>query len=205
MLTHWNRGTRICRSKLTSIGSDNGLSPGRRQVIIWTNIGILLIWDATVLIVTSLRCPFSFWTLDRDREMCGPIVSSKSGKYLAFFLFYMQHHYGVTVMCHETTCNTERKRHNFLITVCVRFKIGFRGILVTHKHNTDKFHCPSMILYILGDVIQMTDGGLQWLTCVCQQPSEEYEYKCIHDPKAFIRRTHRQYMNDNSESKIHVR
>ena len=30
-------------SKLTIIGSDNGLSPGRRQAIIWTNAGILLI------------------------------------------------------------------------------------------------------------------------------------------------------------------
>ena len=32
-----------CVSKLTIIGSDNGLSPGRRQAIIWTNAGILLI------------------------------------------------------------------------------------------------------------------------------------------------------------------
>ena len=29
--------------KITIIGSDNGLSPGRRQAIIWTNDGILLI------------------------------------------------------------------------------------------------------------------------------------------------------------------
>ena len=35
--------TRICVGKLTIIGSDNGLSPGRRQAIIWTNAGILLI------------------------------------------------------------------------------------------------------------------------------------------------------------------
>ena len=33
----------ICVSKLTIIGSDNGLSPGRHQAIIWTNAGILLI------------------------------------------------------------------------------------------------------------------------------------------------------------------
>ena len=33
----------ICVGKLTIIGSDNGLSPGRRQAIIWTNAGILLI------------------------------------------------------------------------------------------------------------------------------------------------------------------
>ena len=42
-LTHWSRVTHICVSKPTSIGSDNGLSPGRRQAIIWINAGILLI------------------------------------------------------------------------------------------------------------------------------------------------------------------
>ena len=41
-LTHWGRVTHICVGKLNIIGSDNGLSPGRRQTIIWTNIGILL-------------------------------------------------------------------------------------------------------------------------------------------------------------------
>ena len=35
---------RICVSKLSILGSDNGLSPGRRQAIIETNAGILLIW-----------------------------------------------------------------------------------------------------------------------------------------------------------------
>ena len=42
-LTHRSRMTHICVSKLTIIGSDNGLSPGRRQAIIWTNDGLLLI------------------------------------------------------------------------------------------------------------------------------------------------------------------
>ena len=35
--------THICVSKLTIIGSDNGLSPRQHQAIIWTNAGILLI------------------------------------------------------------------------------------------------------------------------------------------------------------------
>ena len=35
--------THICVGKLNIIGSDNGLSPRRRQAIIWTNAGILLI------------------------------------------------------------------------------------------------------------------------------------------------------------------
>ena len=42
-LTHWVRVTHICVSKLTIIGLYNGLLPGRRQAIIWTNAGILLI------------------------------------------------------------------------------------------------------------------------------------------------------------------
>ena len=42
-LTHWGRVTHICIAKLTIIGSDNGWSPGRRQTIIWTIAGTLLI------------------------------------------------------------------------------------------------------------------------------------------------------------------
>ena len=41
-LTHWGRVTHICVGKLTIIGSDNGLSPERRQAIFCTNAGILL-------------------------------------------------------------------------------------------------------------------------------------------------------------------
>ena len=43
-LTYWGRVTHICLGNLTIIGSDIGLSPGRRQAITWTNVGILLIW-----------------------------------------------------------------------------------------------------------------------------------------------------------------
>ena len=41
----------ICIGKLTIIGSDDGLSPGWRQAIIWTNAGILL----TEPFVTNFR------------------------------------------------------------------------------------------------------------------------------------------------------
>ena len=40
-LTHWGRVTHICVGQLSIIGSDNGLSPGRRQAIIWIKAGIL--------------------------------------------------------------------------------------------------------------------------------------------------------------------
>ena len=40
--THWGRVRHICVDSLTIVGSDNGLSPGRRQAIIWTNAERLL-------------------------------------------------------------------------------------------------------------------------------------------------------------------
>ena len=42
-LTHWGRVMHICVIKLAIIDSDNGLSPGQSQAIIWTSAGILLI------------------------------------------------------------------------------------------------------------------------------------------------------------------
>ena len=50
-LSHWGRVTHICVGKLTIIGPDNGLSPGRRQAIIRTN--------AVILLIGTLRTNFS--------------------------------------------------------------------------------------------------------------------------------------------------
>ena len=43
IVTHWGGVMHICVSRITNIGSDNGLSPGRRQAIFWINAEILLI------------------------------------------------------------------------------------------------------------------------------------------------------------------
>ena len=61
-LSHWGWVTRICISKLTVIASDNGLSPGRRQAIIWTSAGILLIRTSGTNFseILSEICAFSF-------------------------------------------------------------------------------------------------------------------------------------------------
>ena len=61
-VAHWGRVTHICVGKLSIIGSDNGLSPSRRQAIIWTNSGILLIGTlGTNLIEISIEIyTFSF-------------------------------------------------------------------------------------------------------------------------------------------------
>ena len=46
-VTYWDRVTHICVGNLITIGSDNGLSPGRCQVIIWTNTGIHIVYWTT--------------------------------------------------------------------------------------------------------------------------------------------------------------
>ena len=61
-LTHWGWATHICVSKLTIIASDNGLSPDRRQAIIWNNAGILsigLLWANFIEILIEILT-FSF-------------------------------------------------------------------------------------------------------------------------------------------------
>ena len=47
-LIHWGRVTHIC-----IIVSDNGLSPGKHQAIIWTNAEKLLIWYLQIISVKS--------------------------------------------------------------------------------------------------------------------------------------------------------
>ena len=63
----------ICVGKLSIIGPDNGLSPNRRQAIIWTNAGILLIGTlGTNFSEISIEiCTFSF------KKMCLKMSSGK--------------------------------------------------------------------------------------------------------------------------------
>ena len=45
-VTHWGHLTHICIGDSTIIVSDNGLSPNRRQAIFWTEMGILMKFQA---------------------------------------------------------------------------------------------------------------------------------------------------------------
>ena len=55
ILTHWGRVMHICVGNLTIIGSDNGLSLGRRQAIIWTIVGILLVGTKSSEILITIH------------------------------------------------------------------------------------------------------------------------------------------------------
>ena len=61
--------TQICVSKLTIIASDNGLSPGRRQAIIWTIAGILLIRTLEKKFSEILSEIHTFWFIKMHLKM----------------------------------------------------------------------------------------------------------------------------------------
>ena len=72
LLTHWGRVTHICVVKQTIIGSDNGLSPGRRQAIIWTNAGILLIGPLGTNFIKILIGIQTLWFNKMHLKMSSP-------------------------------------------------------------------------------------------------------------------------------------
>ena len=79
--TQWGRVTHICVNKLTIIGSHNGLSPGRRQAIIWTNAAILLIGplgtNFSEIWIELLTCSFKKMHLKMSSGMSsGGLVSA---------------------------------------------------------------------------------------------------------------------------------
>ena len=87
----------ICITRLTTIGSDNGLSPGQHQAIIWTNAGILLIGalGTNVSEILIKICTFSFKKM-LLKMSCGKRRPSCIG------LNVLTHWGWVTHMHHET-------------------------------------------------------------------------------------------------------
>ena len=90
VLTHWGRVTHIRIRKLTTIGSDNGFSPGRRQAIIWTNAGILVIGPLGTKVIEILIGiqTFSFKKMH---------LKMPSAKWRPFCL-------GINVLTHQPSC-----------------------------------------------------------------------------------------------------
>ena len=79
VLTHWGRVMHICVGNLTTIRSDNGLSPGRRQAIIRTKC-----WN---IVNSNLRNKFQ-WNLKRNSLFSFKKMHLKmsSGKWQPFCL-----------------------------------------------------------------------------------------------------------------------
>ena len=114
---NWGRVTHICVGNLTIIGPDNGLSPGRRQAIIWTNAGISLIgpWGTSFSEIFIAIQTFSFkkMHLEMSSAKWRPfrlglnVITLKdvdnSGLYI-FFRSCWKHytHIILHILCHHT-------------------------------------------------------------------------------------------------------
>ena len=105
--------THICDHHLTIIGSDNGLSPGRRQAIIWTNEGILLIWPLETNF-SEILIEIRTFSLKKIR------LKMSSAKFCPFRL-------GLNVLNRRTGLS---------------YKLNI-AMKVLHSHNTSNNACPT--------------------------------------------------------------
>ena len=113
-LTHWGRVTHIWVSNLTPIGSVNGLSPGRRQAIIWTNAGLLLIGpfgtnfsEMRLKVSSAKRRPFCLGLnelthLPRDNLAEKLETFSTAFSSMKMFELWLKYHWSVFLRGHLT-------------------------------------------------------------------------------------------------------
>ena len=99
-LTHLGRVTIICVGNLTIIGSDNGLSPGRRQAIIWTNVGILLI-ERSETNFSEILIEIIIFSVKKMH------LKMSSGNCRPFWLGLneLRHYQGTILLCLRIDCN----------------------------------------------------------------------------------------------------
>ena len=100
-LTHWSRVTQKCVSKLTNTDSNNGLSPGWCEALIWTTAAILLIGSKFSEILIEIHT-FSFKKMNLQ-------MSSRNGcdfvNVLEWVLFQLSNE--------ETVSSIKSAQHHF--------------------------------------------------------------------------------------------
>ena len=144
MLTHWGRVSHICVGKLTIIDSDNGSSPGRRQAIIWTNAGILLIgpWGTNSSQIVIGIQTFSFKKMH---------LKVSSAKWRPFCL-------GFNVLTHEGLSDTVRSRRSvggMSVGQKSRYILIFAKINQIHKNYVASAHNLTRIIYVYMPLINI--------------------------------------------------
>ena len=91
--------THICVGNLTIIGSNNGLSPERRQAIIWPNAGILLIGP----LWTNLKSEIN--EMKNENETLIKIYTSSLTKIHLKMSFGKRGHFVLASMCKDINCS----------------------------------------------------------------------------------------------------
>ena len=167
-LTHWGRVTHICVGFLTNIGSDNGLSPVRRQAIIWTNAGL----SSIAPLGTNFRKIFAEIITFLFKEMYLKVSSAKWRPLclglnvfmihinLPIYLLYSHVCHLQHLHCHIVQYWTSRNTHTACIVFSYLFWVSFllAWIYRYYVMISNHAHC------FLGDVITHScfvfNGGL---------------------------------------------
>ena len=133
-LTHWGQVRHIYITKLTIIGSDNGLSPDWRQVIIWTNAGILLIGP----LGTNFKILIEIHIISFKKMH----LKMSSAKWRPFYLdlnVLSRHWYCCIICCHQTFFHLFRYENihwkpDMISTVVIKqiYKIGKSYFITVH-------------------------------------------------------------------------
>ena len=142
-LTHWGRVTHTCISKLTIIGSDNGLSPGRRQAIFWTNAGILLIRPLgtnlnemliEILTFSFMKMPLKVSSAKKCPFCVGLNVLTHSHICVIRLGYQLSLWQQNSVNCewnYKNSCHSYEKRHLKISAICPRLRMLSRHFDIT--------------------------------------------------------------------------
>ena len=137
--------THVCVSDLTIIGSDNGLSPGRRQAINRTNAGILLIRPSgtnfSEVLIEILIFSFTKMRLEVSSAKRRP--------------FCLGHN--VLIPCNNKLCNTKP------------FKCGRR------IYASPEFYCPWTFFQNIGFNTVLTDPFMSHLATQLGYSAGEFQ------------------------------
>ena len=99
ILTHRGQVTHICTSKITSIGLDNGLSPGRSEAIIWTSAEILLIGtlgtNFSEISIEIYTFSFKKMHLKRRLETGGHFAILKCICFVSYWGYFTRNHMAI--------------------------------------------------------------------------------------------------------------
>ena len=159
--------THICVGNLTIIGSDNGLSPSRRQAIIWTNafecmvceMAIILSRPQCVKLIDSLFTispdlkPFFGIPIQKEVDMDDPILGAHAGAFMGTL--------GIAV---ESLKDSQRVAE--LVTDLghrhVDRKVHVNDLRVRNQKRLPR-RCVSKYLAIKGVVTHTKDVSFSWL------------------------------------------
>ena len=155
--------THICVSKLTSIGSDNGLSPGRRQAIIWTNDGILLIrtFRTHFSEIVSKIHTFSFKKIH---------LKMSSGKWqpccLGLRVYSMVYAHNQYILWWPFTLNENFYSHCNLMLLSVYFTLQKTWLLMSWRHKEPGHQQPWYWPNSTWNISVSVPGGVSEAVCL---------------------------------------